>query len=59
MNASKMLTTLRKQNTVFVKDVNIPTYCIGSRNTSFREGWRLNYDEHKVMTVQLNSCTLV
>jgi hypothetical protein len=27
---------MRKQNTVSVKDVSVPTDCIGSRNTSYR-----------------------
>jgi hypothetical protein len=27
---------MRKQSTVCVKDVSVPTDCIGSRNTSFR-----------------------
>jgi hypothetical protein len=30
------LTNVRKQNAVFVKYVNVPTDCIGSRNTSCR-----------------------
>jgi hypothetical protein len=30
----KKLTDIRKQNTIFVKDVNTPTDCPGSRNTS-------------------------
>jgi hypothetical protein len=29
----KKLTDISKQNTTFVKDVNAPTDCIGSRNT--------------------------
>jgi hypothetical protein len=30
----KKLTDISKQNTIFVKSVDAPTYCIGSRNTS-------------------------
>jgi hypothetical protein len=30
----RKLTDFRKQNTIFVKDVDAPTDCIGSRNTS-------------------------
>jgi hypothetical protein len=30
----RKLTDISKQNTVFVKDVDDPTDCIGSRNTS-------------------------
>jgi hypothetical protein len=32
----RKLTDISKQNTIFVKDVDAPTDCIGSRNTS---GW--------------------
>jgi hypothetical protein len=30
----KKLTDISKQNTIFVKDADTPTDCIGSRNTS-------------------------
>jgi hypothetical protein len=30
----KTLTDISKQNTIFVKDVDAPTDCIGSRSTS-------------------------
>jgi hypothetical protein len=30
----KKLTNISKQNTIFIKDINAPTGCIGSRNTS-------------------------
>jgi hypothetical protein len=32
----KRLINIRKQNTIFIKDLNAPTDCIGSRGTS---GW--------------------
>jgi hypothetical protein len=35
------LTDISKQNTIFVKDVDAPTDCIGSRNTS---GWRTDLE---------------
>jgi hypothetical protein len=33
---SKGLTNMHNQNAIFVKYVNVPTDCIGSRNTSCR-----------------------
>jgi hypothetical protein len=36
VNTNKRLLYICKQNTVFAKDVNVPTDCSGSRNTSCR-----------------------
>jgi hypothetical protein len=33
---SENLTNMRRQNAIFVKYVNVPTECVGSRNTFCR-----------------------